>query len=116
MLERLETEIVSLQTRYRSLASSLDHLQQNGSRPPAPPPKRKVAPKKKKKQVKGTAKRSRRKEEPAQLELPVSEAAHGSEEHPERALGKRQALGRSLSQLRKMSAWRTAHPPHSSEG
>jgi hypothetical protein len=113
MLERLETEIVSLQMRYRNLASSLEHQQQNGSTRPVTAPKRKVA--RKKKPVKVAAKRSKRKEEPTQMELPVSEAAPAGEEHPERALGKRQALGRSLLQLRKMSAWRTSHPPHSSE-
>ena len=124
MLEKLETEIVFLRTRCQDLASALEYAQSNGTvqqlaAAPKPTP---AVRKKKKKPPKRSAKRSQSKAPaPAnaasqqQLELPVTGATRENEEQAGRSVGKRQALGKSLVQLRKMSAWRAAsnseHPP-----
>lgn len=113
MLEKLETEIISLRTRCETLAAPLSHPSPNGDsgRPAKKPGARK------KKRSKKVAARSGRKAEASsenvseQLELQVAAEPASTAEQPERVLGKRQALGRSLVQLRKMSAWRT-HRSH----
>lgn len=126
MLEKLETEIVFLRARCQDLASSLERVPSDGVVQHATAPKRAPAPRKKrKKPAKAAGKRSKPKAaapvktaaSQQQLELPVSDAARSGDEQPGRYVGKRQALGKSLVQLRKMSAWRAAahseQPPES---
>lgn len=116
MLEKLETEIVSLQTRYQDLAKALQHAGSNGNGNVVDKPKRARKAIQKKKKAKSAAKKntvrkragSATAHESAQLELPVNEPASESAAQANRVLGKRQALGKSLLQLRKMSAWRNA--------
>lgn len=118
MLEKLETEIVSLQARYQDLATALQHAQANGNGSVAPATKkkrtsagtkRKVAKKRAERKPARKGPAIRDSAEAAQLELPVpGAAAPSAEQTPARPLGKRQALGKSLIQLRKMSAWRAA--------
>lgn len=116
MLEKLETEIVSLQARYQDLASSVGNLQANGNGQHPGSRKRGSGRKKSVVKAKADEKPGKRKAKPPtpvqafeQLELPADEviANQPAEGQPGRALGKRQALGKSIIQLRKMSAWRT---------
>lgn len=116
MLEKLETEIVSLRTRYMDLARSPDQARPNGNgRPAAAPKKPSARGKTTRPNAKAKRKKALKAARPAkgpafqQLELPVAESA--AAEEPARVLGKRQALGKSLVQLRKMSAWRTGRSP-----
>jgi hypothetical protein len=116
MLEKLETEIVSLQTRYRDLANALQHPAANGNGIVVEKQQRARKPVKKKKPLKSASKKniarvrgaSAGAHDFAQLELPVSESGTEDTQQGGRVLGKRQALGKSLVQLRKMSAWRNA--------
>lgn len=114
MLEKLEGEIVSLQARYRDLASSLQHSQPNGNGRAGGGKRKRTSAPAKKKVARAAAKKSKQKEpaplqlaEFEQLELPEQEPGSNKEQQQGRVLGKRQALGKSLVQLRKMSAWRT---------
>jgi hypothetical protein len=114
MLEKLETEIVSLQARYQDLASSLHHTAANGNAI-SHPAKRKPRPVGKKKAVRAAARKAKPKAAAPsklpdfeQLELQVQESPVPTDQQPSRVLGKRQALGKSLVQLRKMSAWRSS--------
>jgi hypothetical protein len=126
MLEKLETEIVFLRTRCQDLASSLERAHSDGVGQHAAAPKPLPAPRKKskKKPARASGKRSKPKAATAvraaksqqQLELGAPDAGQPGEEQTGRRVGKRQALGKSLVQLRKMSAWRTPHsdqPPES---
>jgi hypothetical protein len=115
MLEKLETEIVSLQTRYQDLASALQHPAANGNGNAAEKQKRPRKQAKKKTGKSAKANKARKRggasetaRDFAQLELPVNEAGSEEAQQASRVLGKRQALGKSLVQLRKMSAWRNA--------
>ncbi len=112
LLEKLETEIVALRSRFENLEASLAHATPNGNAPSRNlAPKKPLAIKKKNTPKKKQAARPKAKAVPSgtdsqQLELTVTEQAPVNPEQTERVLGKRQALGRSLVQLRKMSAWR----------
>ncbi len=112
MLETLETEIVSLRTRNLELRASLSDSQSNGTplvekqRPQVAPeraPREKKRSGKTKQKPRPKAKKSAKKVQ--QLEL--AESADTSLENQSRTVGKRQALGRSLLQLRKMSPTRS---------
>ena len=111
MIETLETEIVSLRTRNLELRASLSDIQSNGTalvelqKPltvPKRAPKEKQRPGKSKRKSRPPARKSAKKVE--QLEL--SESTETPGENQSRTVGKRQALGRSLLQLRKMSPTR----------
>jgi hypothetical protein len=127
MLEKLETEIVFLRTRCQDLASSLERAHSDGAaqRAVAAAPKPITAPRKKSKKKPARAPGRRSKPKAAttaraansqqQLELGAPDAARPGEEQTGRRVGKRQALGKSLVQLRKMSAWRTSQSDQSPE-
>jgi hypothetical protein len=90
MLDQLEAEVVSLRARNRQLQLAIE----NGA-------KRSPATRARKKKTSKTAKKSKRtKKKEEQLQLPAVLDAQPDQKQ-ERVLGKRQALGRSILQLRK---------------
>jgi hypothetical protein len=103
LLDRLETEIVSLRSQNLELRTSLHTVEGNGVSHSI---ERKRSSKKK--SIKRSSASAKKKSAAAQktikqLELPVdANGAHDGE--PKRSLGKRQALGKSLLQFRKTSS------------
>ncbi len=98
MLDQLETGIVELRSRNNELASLVAH----------PSSARKSAgPKKKKKAGKSKAASSKAKPKTAK---PVANAATDAAEPEKPLLGKRRALGRSIIQLRRMTAVANQQP------
>ena len=104
MLDRLEAEIASLRVRNRQMEASLRKIDLRGSAAGARQQGRKKAfQSKKKKKAKSAP--SRRKND-RQLALPVAPDPNSAQSEG-RSLGKRQALGKSLVQLRRISSSRT---------
>ena len=103
LLDRLETEIVSLRSQNLELRTSLYVGKANGIAPSRVERK----PSSNKKVVKRSAAKAKKKKKPVsqksgkQLELPVQANGDGD---AKRSLGKRQALGKSLLQFRKKSS------------
>ena len=107
MLEILETEIVSLRARNLQLQTSLEQGSRNGEKSASASRSRRVAKKKPRGKKKAAASLPKPKhDEVQQLELTAQENLPATEQSA-RTLGKRQALGKSLLQLRKMSALRS---------
>ena len=104
MLDRLEAEIASLRIRNRQMEASLRKVDLRSTPAGARQERRKRASKSKKKKKGKSA--SPREKNDRQLALPV--ASDPNSAPPEgRSLGKRQALGKSLVQLRRISSPRT---------
>ena len=111
MLEILETEILSLRARNLQLQTSLTQGHRNGEESVADNRSRRTAKKKSRgKKKAGASTRTSKRVEAQQLELTAQENLPATEA-PVRTLGKRQALGKSLLQLRKMSAARPHEAP-----
>jgi hypothetical protein len=101
MLELLETEIVALRARTHELQLALQAREQLPVAPASGKKKKRPAKKKAKRKV--AAKKAAKKDE--QLSLPAL-AEETKPEQDSRPLGKRVALGKSLVQLRRVSAAR----------
>jgi hypothetical protein len=111
MLEILETEILSLRARNLQLQTSLTQGHRNGEESVAGNRSRRAAKKKSRgKKKAGASSQKPKRGDTQQLELTAQENLPATEA-PVRTLGKRQALGKSLLQLRKMSATRPQQAP-----
>jgi hypothetical protein len=97
MLDALETEIGLLRGQNRSLAAALSEARDQGAAPLAGTPKKKRAG------ARDAKKKAPKRRKAIALE-PKAAAASGDHAPKEDRLGKRQALGKSLLQLRR-------HPP-----
>jgi hypothetical protein len=101
MLELLEREIVALRTRSRELQVALERRGQIESLPASPKKRKTARNKRSRKTASNKTKGSKLKGE--QLSLPALEDESKPEQET-RQLGKRQALGKSLIQLRRTAA------------